>query len=113
MPLLTENIYAIVQYDRDIEQKPSSQLNRLLNHLRPAGQHQITRLIRHYALLSGSNDLDQLLRDVKQRQMLERKINRTREAEFLAEKKTQQQLLQTAEAKLATQQKLSAQYRVN
>lgn len=60
----------------------------------------------------GSNDLDQLLRDVKQRQMLERKINRTREAEFLAEKKTQQQLLQTAEAKLATQQKLSAQLKL-
>ena len=61
---------------------------------------------------SGSNDLDQLLRDVKQRQMLERKINHTREAEFLAEKKTQQQLLQTAEAKLATQQKLSAQLKL-
>ena len=56
---------------------------------------------------SGYTNLDQLLLDVKQRQILERKINRTREAEFLAAKKTQQQLLQVANAELEKQKKLS------
>jgi biopolymer transport protein ExbB len=46
-------------------------------------------------------NLDQLLRDVKQSQSIERKINRAREAQFLAEKKTQQQLLDAAKAQLS------------
>ncbi|GFO72518.1 biopolymer transport protein ExbB [Bathymodiolus japonicus methanotrophic gill symbiont] len=58
---------------------------------------------------SGSNDLDKLLLDVKQRQILERKINRSREAKFLTEKQNQQQLLQAANAELHKQKKLSAQ----
>jgi len=58
---------------------------------------------------AASNDLDQLLLDVKQRQILERKINRTREAEFLAEKQTRQQLLHAAEAELAKQKRLSGE----
>lgn len=58
---------------------------------------------------SGYANLDQLLQDVKQRQILERKINRTREAEFLAVKQTQQQLLQAANAELEKQKKLSRQ----
>ncbi|WP_428357145.1 MotA/TolQ/ExbB proton channel family protein [Methyloprofundus sp.] len=58
---------------------------------------------------AASNDLDQLLHDVKQRQMVERKINHTREAEFLAEKQNQQQLLQAAEAALAKQKRLSGE----
>lgn len=58
---------------------------------------------------AGNQDLDQLLRDVKQRQTQERRLNKTREAEFLAEKQNQQQLLQTAKAELAKQEKLSAQ----
>lgn len=52
-------------------------------------------------------DLDQLLRNVKQRQVLANKINNTREAEFLAEKLKQQQLLTTANSELAKQEKLS------
>ncbi len=65
-------------------------------------------------LLSNSawaehQNLDQLLRDVKQTQSIERKINRAREAEFLAEKQTQQQLLNAAEAELAKQERLSTQ----
>ncbi len=58
---------------------------------------------------SESKSLDQLLRDVKQAQQLERKINHRREAEFLAEKKTQQRLLQAAQAKLAAEEALSEQ----
>ncbi len=65
-------------------------------------------------LLSNSawaehQNLDQLLRDVKQTQSIERKINRAREAEFLAEKQTQQQLLNAAEAELTKQERLSTQ----
>ncbi|MBE0469882.1 MAG: MotA/TolQ/ExbB proton channel family protein [Methyloprofundus sp.] len=65
-------------------------------------------------LLSNSvwaehQNLDQLLRDVKQSQSIERKINRAREAEFLAEKQTQQQLLNAAEAELSKQERLSTQ----
>jgi len=58
---------------------------------------------------AGHQDLDQLLRDVKQRQINERKINKAREAEFLAEKQTQQQLLKAAQAELAKQERLSSQ----
>ncbi len=54
-------------------------------------------------------NLDQLLRDVKQTQQQDRKINRTREAEFLAEKQTQQQVLKATQAKLAQQEILSKQ----
>jgi len=65
-------------------------------------------------LLSNSawaehQNLDQLLRDVKQTQSIERKINRAREAEFLAEKQTQQQLLSAAKAELTKQERLSTQ----
>jgi biopolymer transport protein ExbB len=65
-------------------------------------------------LLSNSawaehQNLDQLLRDVKQTQSIERKINRAREAKFLADKQTQQQLLNAAEAELTKQERLSTQ----
>jgi biopolymer transport protein ExbB len=58
-------------------------------------------------------NLDQLLRDVKQSQSIERKINRAREAQFLAEKKTQQQLLDAAKAQLSKQEKLSIQLKAH
>ncbi len=54
-------------------------------------------------------DLDQLLRDVKKSQGLEGKINREREARFLAEKNQQQQLLAKAKADLSKQESLSDQ----
>ncbi len=54
-------------------------------------------------------DLDQLLREVKQMQGVEAKINRARESKFLAEKSKQQQLLQSALASLAKQEHLSTQ----
>ncbi|OQK16416.1 hypothetical protein AU255_00455 [Methyloprofundus sedimenti] len=69
----------------------------------------IFALILAHNAYAGSQDLNQLLRDVKQRQAQERKLNKTREAEFLAEKQNQQQLLQTAKAELAKQEKLRAQ----
>ncbi|MGR9114413.1 MAG: DUF3450 family protein [Gammaproteobacteria bacterium] len=51
--------------------------------------------------------LDQLLADVKRSQGIEGKINHAREAEFLAQKARQQQLLQTAKSELAQQENLS------
>ncbi|MEE9354903.1 MAG: MotA/TolQ/ExbB proton channel family protein [Methylococcaceae bacterium] len=48
-------------------------------------------------------DLDQLLREVKKSQGIEGKINRKREARFLAEKNRQQQLLLQAKKELAAQ----------
>lgn len=53
--------------------------------------------------------LDQLLADVKRSQGIEGKINREREAEFLAQKAKQQQILQTAKSELANQERLSKQ----
>ncbi len=52
-------------------------------------------------------DLDQLLREVKKEQSVDAKINKAREAEFLAEKSRQQQLLQQALTELHKQQQLS------
>jgi len=57
--------------------------------------------------------LDQLLRDVKKSQSLDAKINRTREASFLAEKNKQQQLLQAAQSALSTQERLSKQLKTH
>lgn len=51
--------------------------------------------------------LDQLLRDVKKSQGIEGKINREREARFLAEKNQQQQLLNQAKAAQARAEALS------
>jgi biopolymer transport protein ExbB len=71
----------------------------------------ITRFILVFIFTTNAwaehQNLDQLLRDVKQAQQQGRKINRTREAEFLAEKQLQQQLLKTIQAKLAQQESLS------
>lgn len=53
--------------------------------------------------------LDQLLADVKKTQGAEGKINRAREAEFLAEKTKRKQLLQTALSELSSQEHLSKQ----
>lgn len=58
-------------------------------------------------------DLDQLLREIKKSQGEEAKINRTREAQFLAEKNKQQQLLQATQANLAQQQRLSSQLKAH
>ncbi len=60
-------------------------------------------------LLAEHKNLDQLLNDVKQAQQLERNINQAREAEFLAEKQTQQQLLNAETAELKHQERLSEQ----
>ncbi len=57
--------------------------------------------------------LDQLLREVKKNQGLEGKINRAREAQFLAEKNKQQQLLQIAQTNLAKQERLSTQLKAH
>lgn len=57
--------------------------------------------------------LDQLLREVKKSQGVEAKINRAREAQFLAEKNKQQQLLQVALAELAKQEGLSGQLKTH
>ena len=54
-------------------------------------------------------DLDQLLREVKQSQGVQGKINKTREARFLAEKNQQASRLAAAKAKLLKQQSLSDQ----
>ena len=62
---------------------------------------------------AGHQNLDQLLQDVKQRQIVERKVNQARETEFLAEKQTQQQLLKAAQAELAKQQRLSGQLKTH
>ncbi len=58
-------------------------------------------------------DLDQLLREVKKSQGLEAKINRSREAKFLAEKQQQQQLLGAAQAEFNKQQRLSEQLKAH
>ncbi len=58
---------------------------------------------------AGYQNLDQLLSDVKQRQIAARKMNKVREAEFLAEKQKQQQLLKAAQDELAKQERLSSQ----
>ncbi len=68
----------------------------------------LTLLLSNHAW-AGHQALDQLLQDVKQRQIVERKINNAREAEFLAEKQTQQQLLKAAQTELAKQERLSRQ----
>ena len=57
--------------------------------------------------------LDQLLREVKKSQGVEAKINRAREAQFLAEKHKQQQLLQAAQAELSKQEVLSSQLKTH
>lgn len=54
-------------------------------------------------------DLDQLLNEVKNTQSIESKLNRQREARFLAEKNLQQQRLKKAHAGLLQQQKRSQQ----
>lgn len=53
--------------------------------------------------------LDQLLERVKKTQGIEGKINREREAKFLAQKAKQQQILQAAKSNLAKQERLSKQ----
>ena len=57
--------------------------------------------------------LDQLLKDVKRSQGIEAKINKTRESKFLADKKTQQQTLQTARAELEKQEALSVKLKAH
>ena len=57
--------------------------------------------------------LDQLLREVKKSQGVEAKINRAREAQFLAEKHKQQQLLQASQAELSKQEMLSNQLKTH
>ena len=77
----------------------------------------VTRIVLVFLLANnawaGHQNLDQLLQDVKQRQSVERKVNQAREAEFLAEKQTQQQLLKAAQAELAKQQRLSGQLKTH
>ena len=57
--------------------------------------------------------LDQLLREVKKSQGVEAKINRAREAQFLAEKHKQEQLLQAALAELSRQEILSTKLKTH
>ncbi|MCK5189532.1 MAG: hypothetical protein KAR12_05710, partial [Methylococcales bacterium] len=58
-------------------------------------------------------DLDQLLRDVKKTQGAEAKINKAREARFLAEKNKQQQVLQTALSSLANERRMSVKLKAH
>ncbi|GAB4280057.1 MAG: MotA/TolQ/ExbB proton channel family protein [Methylomicrobium sp.] len=53
--------------------------------------------------------LDQLLREIQKTQGIEGKINRDREARFLAEHAKQQELLQSAKNQLAAQERLTQQ----
>ncbi len=57
--------------------------------------------------------LDQLLREVKKSQSIEAKINKTREAQFLADKNNQRQLLQSALAEFSKQDQLSDQLKMH
>jgi len=58
-------------------------------------------------LWASEQSLSQLLADIKKNQRLERTLNSSREAEFLAEKQNQQKLLAAANAALAVQDKRS------
>jgi len=58
-------------------------------------------------------NLDQLLKEVKNSQGIEAKINKTREAEFLTKKNQQQALLKSALATLAKQEKTSRQLKTH
>jgi len=77
----------------------------------------ITPFLGFFLLLNNvwaeHQNLDQLLHDVQHTQTLERKINRAREAQFLAEKQTQQQLLKAAQAELVKQERLSTQLKAH
>ena len=61
------------------------------------------------SVLAKHLDLDQLLREVKQSQGVQGKINKTRETRFLAEKNQQASRLAAARAELLKQQSLSDQ----
>lgn len=73
----------------------------------------ITSLVFSSHLWAAEQSLSQLLSDIKKTQRQERSLNATREAEFLAEKKNQQKLLNTANAELATQDKRSKRLKSN
>ncbi len=60
-------------------------------------------------LWASEQSLSQLLTDIKKNQRLERTLNSSREAEFLAEKQNQQSLLSAANSALAVQDKRSKQ----
>lgn len=62
-----------------------------------------------HAALAENTDLDRLLREVKQSQGAEGKINREREARFLAEKAKQQQVLNEARSTLKQADEASKQ----
>lgn len=65
------------------------------------------------SVIAAHLGLDQLLREVKNSQGVEAKINKTRESRFLAEKNKQQQLLQTAQNELTRQERLSTQLKAH
>lgn len=54
-------------------------------------------------------DLDKLLNSVKQAQSAEARINKQREAQFIADKNKQQQMLKQAQAELQKQERISSQ----
>ena len=67
-------------------------------------------------LLSGNAiadrlSLDQLLKEIQKSQGIEGKINREREARFIADHAKQQELLQSAKNELAAQERLSKQFK--
>lgn len=64
-------------------------------------------------LWASEQSLSQLLADIKKNQRLERNLNSSREAEFLAEKQKQQSLLAAANSALAVQDKRSKQLKNN
>lgn len=66
-----------------------------------------TLLLISPGLMAKHLDLDQLLREVKKQQGAESRINQSREAEFLAEKNKQQDLLHQAQSELNKQKSLS------
>ena len=70
-------------------------------------------LINSSIVLAEHLDLDQLLRQVKQTQGKEARINKAREAQFLKNKNNQQQLLQNSVLELTKQENLSSKLKVH
>ncbi len=68
----------------------------------------IVSLLLNSSALADSLDLDQLLKKVKSQQGIDSRINRQREAEFLAQKQQQQSRLQQVQTELKKHQQQSA-----
>ncbi len=70
-------------------------------------------LLTHYPAYAGHLSLDQLLQEIKKNQSQETRINQAREAEFLAAKNKQEELLQAAVYEKQKQEKLSRELKAH